>query len=86
MPLRQWWDLQNWELHVVGAKDFKTKALEEDYDNFRAYVDADFLPHTPTFSPQPSPSPCTCSCTRLPGSYGFRTAAQADHCIIIRLA
>ena len=27
--------LQRWDLHVVEAKDFKTKALEEDYDNFK---------------------------------------------------
>mmetsp|Transcript_20606 Transcript_20606/g.62049 ORF Transcript_20606/g.62049 Transcript_20606/m.62049 type:complete len:322 (+) Transcript_20606:156-1121(+) len=40
---------QKWELHVVEAKDFKTKALEEDYENFKDYVDAEFLPHTPTY-------------------------------------
>jgi hypothetical protein len=41
--------IKRWDLYVVEAKDFKTKALEEDYDNFKEYVDAEFLPHEPTY-------------------------------------
>lgn len=40
---------QQWELHVIEAKNFKDKKLEEDYDNFKAYADAAFLPHKPVF-------------------------------------